>query len=263
MATMIPKIIHYCWFGKKPKPRILKKCIKSWLKIHPEYKFIEWNETNTDLSHPFVSKCYENKQWAFVSDYIRLKVLYDHGGVYLDTDLLLIKPLNDLMNHSCFLGAEDIHHINCCVIGAVKKNDFIYKCLSTYDTIILEEMGMIGDFTIPKIVTNVFTQLSGISTFENTISFNDVIIFPQEYFYSLPYKKKGEVKKYKKYITNNSIGVHLWVGSWVKENEFKLLKQGKYSLGIKTIITNFNGDKLTDLSYYRKILYAIKLSIKK
>ncbi len=91
---MIPKMIHYCWFGGKPLPKDVLDCIKTWKKYCPDYEIKRWDESNFDVnSHPFMKAAYEAKAWAFVSDYARLKVVYDNGGIYLDTDVELLKNL--------------------------------------------------------------------------------------------------------------------------------------------------------------------------
>ena len=91
----IPKIIHYCWFGGKPKPKLAEKCIASWKKFCPDYQILEWNEDNFDLSAAplYVRQAYEAGRWAFVTDYVRLKALTELGGIYMDTDVELVKPL--------------------------------------------------------------------------------------------------------------------------------------------------------------------------
>ena len=86
---MIPKIIHYCWFGGSTKPKLVKDCILSWKIFFPNYEIIEWNEKNSDLNEPFVKAAYNLKKWAFVSDYVRLTKVYEYGGLYLDTDMLI------------------------------------------------------------------------------------------------------------------------------------------------------------------------------
>ena len=97
---MIPKKIHYCWFGKGEKGSLIEECISSWKKILPEYEIKEWNEENFDVTaHPYTKKAYKAKKWAFVSDYARLKVLEEEGGVYLDTDMLLLKDIKPLLTH--------------------------------------------------------------------------------------------------------------------------------------------------------------------
>ena len=94
---MIPKVIHYCWFGRGEKPRLAKKCIASWKKYMPDYEIIEWNEDNYDVfSNPYTRFCYENKKWAFLSDFIRLDIVEKHGGVYFDTDVEEVKNFDNL-----------------------------------------------------------------------------------------------------------------------------------------------------------------------
>ena len=95
---MLPKIIHYCWFGRNEKPKLAQKCIESWKKQCPDYKIIEWNEDNFDIDqHPYLRWCYNHKKWAFLSDFARLLILEEHGGIYLDTDVEIIKSVDPLL----------------------------------------------------------------------------------------------------------------------------------------------------------------------
>lgn len=134
---MIPKVIHYCWFGGKPLPRTARKCLASWKKMCPDYEIKRWDETNFDVSqHPFIKSAYEAGAWAFVSDWARLKIVYDEGGVYLDTDVELIKPLDDLLeSNSCYIGVQQDGRL-CSTglgFGAVKASPVVLKMLSMYD----------------------------------------------------------------------------------------------------------------------------------
>lgn len=104
---MIPKIIHYCWFGGKEKPESAQKCIKSWKKFFPDYEIKEWNESNFDVNMiPYTKAAYEAKKYAFVSDFARFWVLYHHGGVYFDTDVEVIRNMDDLLAKGNFMGCE-------------------------------------------------------------------------------------------------------------------------------------------------------------
>ena len=106
---MIPKKIHYCWVGGNSKPPLVKKCIQSWKKYCPDYEIIEWNESNYDISkNIYMKQAYEAKKWAFVTDYMRLDIIYEHGGIYLDTDVELIKNIDDLLSNEAFAGIESI-----------------------------------------------------------------------------------------------------------------------------------------------------------
>ena len=104
---MIPKIIHYCWFGRNPLPESAKKCIDSWRKFLPDYEIKEWNEDNFDVNIiPYTQQAYEAKKYAFVSDYARFWILYHHGGVYFDTDVEVIRPMDDIIEKRPFMGRE-------------------------------------------------------------------------------------------------------------------------------------------------------------
>ena len=110
---MIPKRIHYCWFGGAPLPSKAKKCIASWKKFCPDYEIVRWDESNFDLQqNEYIRWCYENKKWAFLSDYARLAIVAERGGVYLDTDVELVKSLNHLLAHPAFYSFENDESVN-------------------------------------------------------------------------------------------------------------------------------------------------------
>ena len=118
---MIPKIIHYCWFGGAEKSPLILKCIETWRKKMPDYQLIEWNEQNFDLqSVPFVREAYEARKWAFVADYVRLYAMYHHGGVYMDTDVKVMKPYDEFLQYSFFTCQEA--HPDMAVEGAVNPD---------------------------------------------------------------------------------------------------------------------------------------------
>src|SRR5690606_26051366 len=148
----IPKIIHYCWYGDKPFPKMLQYCIDSWKKHLPDYEFMLWNEDNTECDCNFIRKAYAEKKWAFVSDYVRLKAVFDHGGFYMDTDMLLVKPLDDFLDNQCFFVAEHPKSIGVGIFGAIHQNNFIGLCLESYRK---EDAELLP---IPKIVSNIFLQ---------------------------------------------------------------------------------------------------------
>lgn len=131
---MIPKIIHYCWFGNNPKPKIVEHCIASWKKYLPDYEIIEWNEDNFDVTqNDFVKTAYQNKKWAFVSDFARAKALYEHGGFYLDTDMEVKNTLNDFLHHRAVCGFE-IKGIPYSAFWGVEKGHVLAKKIMDYYT---------------------------------------------------------------------------------------------------------------------------------
>ena len=155
---MIPKKIHYVWMGKNPKNSKIKRCMKTWNKKLTGYEIIEWNEDNFDINaHPFVKKAYEEKKWAFVSDYVRFYAVYKYGGVYFDTDVIMIDRIDDLLSNKMFVGFESKNYPFTAVFGAEKGHTFCKRVLDYYDNIDLDEF----DFAFEN---------------NNTLSISDILI---------------------------------------------------------------------------------------
>ena len=198
---MIPKIIHYVWVGNNPKPKDIKKCMKTWKKHLKDYKIIEWNESNFDISsHPFVKKAYEAKKWAYVSDYIRMYAIYNYGGIYLDTDVLVLENFDKFLNNKVFVGFERENYPFTAVFGAEKKNKFIKKLLDYYDNLDAYNFDFENN---------------------NTISVSNILI--NEYGCSKENKEqllKDGIKVYKDDIlcnpSKNSTTVHIFTGTWLE-----------------------------------------------
>jgi mannosyltransferase OCH1-like enzyme len=258
---MIPKIIHYCWFGNNEKADLIKDCIKSWKKYLPDYKFIEWNETNTDLTHPFVRKAYKLKKWAFVSDYVRLQKIHEHGGVYLDTDMLLLRSLDSFLDTNMFIGCEDEVTINAAIFGAVKESQIIKSILEIYEKVEINNFTNFYEIAITEILTKYFEEEHGlIRPFDEVIKGKEIEIYPKDYFYSLPLSGKIDKKLYRNYLTKNSYAVHLWDASWISESELVLLRKGEYKSGLKQVFYSFNYQE-NKAKYIRKVLSALKQSL--
>ena len=133
----IPKVIHYCWFGKGEMPKLAKKCIKSWEKYCPDYEIICHSEDNFDLTqNRYMYEAYQAGKWAFVSDVARLKIIYDNGGIYLDTDVEIIKPIDALLKNEAFMGFDEKGIVATGLgFGAEKGNKIIGEFLRDYDDI--------------------------------------------------------------------------------------------------------------------------------
>jgi mannosyltransferase OCH1-like enzyme len=202
---MIPKVIHYCWFGNNPKSKLIEDCIKSWEKLCPDFEIIEWNEKN---SKPYQNKFFKDalrkKKYAFASDCIRVKILYELGGVYLDTDMLLLMPIEELLNNNFFTGFEVDNRPNFALFGAVPKHHLIKKMVSFYDGTEFNE------FSLP-VITHTFKEVIAVKNLEEKDK-----IFDTDYFYPLPYEKKDD--DYNSYITKKTYGVHLWNHSWKEDS---------------------------------------------
>ena len=132
---MIPKIIHYCWFGHNKKSKLIKRCIKSWEKYCPDYKIIEWNEDNFDINIcPYVKEAYDEGKWAFVSDYVRFYVLKKYGGIYVDTDVEMLKSIDKLRQNGAFAGFASDTIIATGLILCTEENNWLcQKVLNSYD----------------------------------------------------------------------------------------------------------------------------------
>ena len=156
---MSPKKIHYCWFGKGPKPQIFESCLKSWKKFAPDYEIIEWNEENFDIARfPFAQQAYDCKKYAFVSDIARLSVLYDHGGVYLDTDVELLAPLERFENDECFFFFQNVLNIATGLgFGSEAGHPILQKLLDDYADRRFDTEHM-ADIICPRLTTTVFRQ---------------------------------------------------------------------------------------------------------
>lgn len=203
---MIPKIIHYCWFGKQEHSLMLKKCMLSWKKYCPKYEIIEWNEDNSNqFSNAFYLNSIRKKKYAFAADYIRTMVLYKYGGIYLDTDMLLLKPIDELLQYNFFSGFEIENRVAYGFYGGVKKHRFFSNMLNFYSNVIFDEFN-------PPIITHTFKKLINL----NTIQKNELLL-SSEYFYPLTFQNRE--KDFKEFITENSYAVHLWNHSWKLEEK--------------------------------------------
>ena len=133
----IPKVLHYCWFGGAPKPKNIQNCIRSWKKYCPDYEIIEWNEQNFDVSQSlYTRQAYDARRWAFVADYARLKILYEQGGIYMDTDVELLRPLDDLLAYPAFFGFQHNNEVATGLgFGAEAHSPVVKALLDDYDSL--------------------------------------------------------------------------------------------------------------------------------
>lgn len=211
---MIPKKIHYCWFGRNPLPEDAKKCIASWRKFFPDYEIIEWNEDNFDVdSIPYTSQAYQAKKYAFVSDYARFKILYEQGGLYFDTDVEVIKPFEDILEKGGFMGrellAKDGGDVAPGLGLAVEAGHAIYKdLLEAYSKFsFLNEDGTLNETTIVKYTTGLLRK-HGLETTDKIQKIEGIVIYPTEYFNPLD-DLTGKLT-----ITHNTHSIHKYSRTW-------------------------------------------------
>lgn len=212
---MIPKIIHYCWFGGNPLPELAQKCIASWKKYCPDYEIKEWNESNYDVTkNAYMYEAYQAKKWGFVPDYARLDIIYEYGGIYLDTDVELLRSLDGFLSQEAFMGFEDESHINFGQgFGAVPGHVMLKRVLEDYaDRHFFLPDGMPDLVPSPKINTAVLLKCGMVpnSTLQEV---DGLAVYPTEYFCPKDFASK------KLKITKNTVSIHHFDGSWVPENE--------------------------------------------
>lgn len=234
---MIPKKIHYCWFGRKELPDLAKKCIQSWKTHLPDYEIVEWNESNFDISsNKYVYQAYIEKKYAFVSDYARFHILYNEGGIYMDTDVEVIKSLNIFLTHNVFMGFEGNNGVNPgLIIGAVKYNPIINEILNNYLNFnFIYDDGSLNLTTVVKYTTDVLIKY-GLVLNGKKQEINGITIYSNDYFCPLDYKTK------KMTITTHTHTIHHYSASWYspyqkfKMHIIKLLGHRTTSLILKGI----------------------------
>ena len=221
---MIPKIIHYCWFGNGEKPEIVKKCIESWKEKCKGYEIIEWNEKNFDInSNKFVSDAYANKKYAFVSDYVRLFALKNFGGIYLDTYLEDLKNFDDYLDNKSFWGLEAGNYIATSTMGAEKNNPMIEEFFKEYlDRNFINEDGSLNTGTNVIVISQKFKEMGAKLDGKREKIDGIGVIYPMEIF--SPY----DYRYYQDYRTDKTVTVHYFHKSWIskKDRIKQVLKKG-------------------------------------
>lgn len=219
---MIPKIIHYCWFGRNPLPESALKCIASWRKFFPDYEIIEWNEDNFDVNGiPYTAQAYAAKKYAFVSDYARFKILYEHGGLYFDTDVEVIKSFDDILARGAFMGCELAAAQNNAInpglgLGVAPGLGLYTELLEKYSTLqFVREDGSLNLTTIVTYTTELLVN-HGLKATNDIQTVADITIYPKEYFNPLN-DNTGRLD-----ITPNTHSIHWYSKTWLEVNPLRM-----------------------------------------
>lgn len=209
---MIPKIIHYCWFGRGEMPELALRCIESWHRFLPDYDYKLWNEDNFDINcNAYVKEAYEAKKYAFVTDYVRLYALYTEGGIYMDTDVEVLKPYDDLLDLPGFTGYEGSKHLPPVTgtMASEPRNEWVKEQLAAYDDIhFLKEDGSLDTMPNTARISQIMKEGGFVQDGKKRV-YKDMYIFPVEYF--CPRQTTGEV-----FITDKTYCDHHFMGSWSK-----------------------------------------------
>ena len=231
---MIPKRIHYCWFGGKEKPAEVLRMIASWRKHCPDYEIKEWNESNFDVNMiPYVREAYAAKKYAFVSDYARFWILYKYGGIYFDTDVEVIRRMDDIIERGNFMGMETDADENNSVTGNVAPGlglgvnpglGLIKKILDFYETLhFTKETDVSNQITIVHITTKILRD-NGLKSINGIQEVDGVWIYPAEYF------NPTNITTKRLHITKNTHSIHWYMESWNKKSFRAKIKQFVRSL---------------------------------
>ena len=239
---MIPKTIHYCWFGRNPLPESAKKYIESWRRFFPDYEIKEWNEDNFDVNIiPYTRDAYKAKKYAFVSDYARFWILYHHGGIYFDTDVEVIRPMDDIIRQGAFMGFEldnvkskkNIPAINPGLGIGSEKGKLIYEeILNNFKTLVFYlPNGTRNTFTMIPMVTRIM-QEKGLRLVDKMQAIEGITVYPNDYFN--PFDDiTGVLRK-----TPNTRTIHWYAKTWADNNSPLQIK-------IKRLLHRYLGTSLT------------------
>lgn len=219
---MIPKKIHYCWFGRGEMPDKAKKCIESWKKYCPDYELILWNEDSFDInSNTYVKEAYENKKFAFVTDYVRLFAMYNYGGIYMDTDVEVIKPLDEFLDNKGFSGFESAQFIPTGIMASEKGFPLYGEFLEYYQNRnFVKEDGSLDNTTNVIIMTKIVEKYGLKKTGELQV-INGWKLYPSDYFCPLN-DSTGELN-----ITENTATIHWFAKSWISKRDRRISKVTK------------------------------------
>lgn len=227
---MIPKRIHYCWFGNNPKPRLIQKCIASWKRMLPDWEISEWNETNYDVTkNAYIAEAYKQKKWAFVVDYARFDILNQYGGVFFDTDVELLKPIPDtFLEYQAFTGFESDETVNPGLVYASQPDQSVLQAIiNTYEHKQFGEKinGRIEN--IVDIVTGVLDS-KGLKKDNSFQVIEGIAVFPKEYFCCFNHETQAFE------IGSETISVHHYAASWspwYRKAYFRMIKYAARVLG--------------------------------
>ena len=245
----IPKIIHYCWFGGNELTELAKKSISSWKKYCPEYEIIEWNEKNFNINYnEYVKEAYESRKWAFVSDVARLYALVNYGGIYLDTDVEIIKPIDDLLCNEAFVGFENETKIQTAVLACCKNNDLFIEFLNDYKNLHFVRKDGSFDLTTNVVrITNICENY-GLKLNNCIQNINGLTVLPKDYLCPKDYLTNHIS------ITNNTYVIHHFESSWHSEEQI-------YAMRLEKKFHFYGGSylaKLLSIIHYRGIICALK-----
>lgn len=245
---MIPKIIHFCWLSADPYPEKIQKCIDSWKEFLPDYEFIHWDlEKLKELNSNWAIQAFENKKYAFAADFVRCYSVFHYGGIYLDTDVEVLKSFNDLLGYKSFIGLDSNGDLEAAIFGAEQHTEWVKKALDFYkNRNFINQDGSFNIVTMPKVLRSALndtipTELN----INKPTCYNNIELFPKEYFSPKDYTTGKVAPNF------NSYTIHHFEASWLPRNNWRWKKHKLKLMASKVFGFNFIR-KISDL-YYRNL----------
>ena len=241
---MIPKVVHYCWFGRGEMPELAKKCIASWKTFLPDYEIKEWNEDNFDInSNQYIREAYESRKFAFVTDYVRLYAIYMEGGIYMDTDVEVLKTLNPFLHHHAFSGFETDGNVPTGMMAGEKGSVWAKELLDMYDNRKFIMADGSFDMTTNTMVITKYMLGKGLVLNNRYQDFPGLCtMYPAEFFCPKDHRT-GKIK-----CTHNTVCIHHFAGTWLEHNFFLDLRHDSKVFFVKIFgekIITFLSDIIT------------------
>lgn len=207
------KTIHYCWFGRGEKPALVRRCIDSWKKFMPEYSITEWNEDNFDINiNQFVKEAYSDRNFAFVSDYVRAYVLFNYGGIYMDTDVEVLKSFDEFLSDSFFAGFEEGNFVGTCVMGAEKGSEMMQIYMNHYNSVPYFNPDSTKYSDTNVVLLTKLLEDRGLVRNDKKQTVDGITVYPRTYF--SPYDYINGIS----YITDESAAIHHFAQLWLPKS---------------------------------------------
>lgn len=251
---MIPKKIHYCWFSNDPLPKVVQQCMDSWKSVLVDYEIVCWNLQNFEVDCDFAKKAFAEKKWAFLTDYARFKIIHEEGGIFLDTDVLMVKSFDDLLGYCSFWGQAENGMVEPVVFGAEKGNKLVVECLAAYLNYNLSD----GFIEIPKVIAPIFIKNGFDLTATGVQHTANASVFPFDYFCPMPFEK-ADSKEPWSFITKNTYAIHLWNAAWF--DPFRFFWNGRHKAGWRAVFRAVRKKPIQGWSFYRNVAYHLKCTI--
>ncbi len=251
---MIPKTIHTFWFSNDPIPDKLLACMNPWQEVLPEYTIQKWDLNSFTVRNAYCNKAILGKKWAFLSDYARLWVLYHHGGIYLDTDVWVVKSFNDLSENKSFWGTADNGMVEPVVIGSEAGNPLVKACLDSYDALEVNDAAF-QYLEIPRMILPVFEKAGFNSSLHEKQSLADGLILPYSAFCPMPFQQ-ADTSDFLQFKTNNTYAIHLWNANWF--DPFRFFWNGRKKAGWKAVFNTIFKNPIQSFSFYKNVFYHLK-----